>query len=363
MKHFLAHTQIDNMLSLLHNKNYKCVAPRYIDGSIHYSVLNNASELPWGLEDEQSPGNYKIIKTNKKRAFAFTVPSQSVKPMLFKPKENIWKVIRDNNGKLVFEPQLVFEKIAVFGVRPCDLRAIEIQDKVFKDSTYPDIRYIKRRENQFIIAMNCTHSHSNCFCVSLDDKPQALSGFDLVMTEIKNGFVVASGSDKGDEFLSHLNTEVANSTQIKAESVGIECAITEQTKSIPPISEVESKLIAHPDHPRWDDVASRCLSCGNCTNSCPTCFCHTQKEEPNVSGTESYHTKEWDSCFTIGHSYTHGEIYREELRHRYRQWLTHKFATWRDQFDIKGCVGCGRCITHCPVKIDVTEEINHICAK
>lgn len=363
MKQFLAHTEIDNMLKLLRSKHYKCVAPRYIDGAINYSVLTKSSELPWGLQDEQSPGHYKILKTDLERAFAFTVPSQSVKPMLFKAKENIWKVMRDEHGKLIFESLIEFEKIAVFGVRPCDLCAIETQDRIFIKGSHADARYIKRRDNQFIIAMNCTRSHSNCFCVSLGDSPQALSGFDLVMTEVDNGFVVESGSDKGAQLLSDLNIGLANSAQIDAESVAIEGAITEQTKSIPPMHEVEIKLMENLEHPRWDDVANRCLSCGNCTNSCPTCFCHTEREEPTVSGGESYHTREWDSCFTLGHSYTHGEIYRENLKHRYRQWLTHKFATWRDQFQIKGCVGCGRCITHCPVKIDVTEEINHICGK
>ena len=359
--YFLPYNQIDVMIKILHDQGYKCVAPRYIEDSINYATLTKATELPWGLQDEQAPGHYKVIKTDKRKAFAFTVPVQSIKPMLFKAKENLWKVIRNAEGKLIFEPQVEFEKVAVFGIRACDMRAIETQDRIFIEDSYKDVRYLKRRENQFLIAMNCTSSHSNCFCVSLGDSPKADKGYDLVMTEIEGGFVVETGSVKGSEVLNSLCLAGATREQIDFSAAGINCAIDEQTKTIPPVHIVEYKLKANLEHPRWDDVGSRCLSCGNCTNSCPTCFCHNEREEPILSGTESLHTREWDTCFSLEHSYTHGETYRETTSYRYRQWLTHKFATWRDQFDIKGCVGCGRCITWCPVKIDVTEEINHIC--
>lgn len=358
---FINHDQIDTLLSLLKERGYVCVAPRYIEGAINYAKINNASELPWGLTDEQAPAHYKVIQTDQKKAFSFTIPVQSIKPMLFKAKETIWKSKRDENGKLIFEPKVDFEKIAVFGVRACDLRAIETQDRIFMQNTFNDVRYIKRRENQFLIAMNCTSSNSNCFCVSLGDGPKAETGFDLSMTEIANGFIVESGSVKGSNLLENLNYTVASDNGLNEAELGRKRAISEQIKSIPPIKVVESKLKANLEHERYKNIASRCLSCGNCTNSCPTCFCHTERDEPNISGTVSNHTREWDSCFTLEHSYTHGETYRESLIHRYRQWLTHKFATWRDQFQVKGCVGCGRCITHCPVKIDVTEEINHIC--
>lgn len=360
-EYFLAHAQIDDMLKVLQNKGYKCVAPRYIDGAINYATLNQARELPWGMEDEQGSAHYKVIKTGVKRAFAFTLPAQSVKPMLFKAHETIWKVIRNVEGKLAFESQVVYEKIAVFGVRACDLRAIAIQDRIFIDDAYQDIRYLKRRENQFLIAMNCTSSHNNCFCVSLGDSPRATSGFDLAMTEVNAGFVVAIGSALGQEVMDVLNLPKASPATIEGAASGITFAANQQTKSIPPIHEVATKLIQNLEHPQYDDIANRCLSCGNCTNSCPTCFCHTEIEEPTISGNDSCHVRKWDSCFTLDHSYTHGETAHENPKHRYRQWLTHKFGTWYEQFQTNGCVGCGRCITWCPVHIDITDEIKHIC--
>jgi ferredoxin len=281
--------------------------------------------------------------------------------MLFKAKENVWKVVRDENGKLAFNPVVEYEKIAVFGVRPCDLRGIEIQDRIFMENSYNDIRYTQRRKNQFIIAINCNRSHFNCFCTALGDAPRADKGFDLAMTEIGGGFVVEVGSDNGRALLDNLEVAAASGAQVESALQGIENAARMQHKKLPPIKEVEAKLFANPEHPRWDDVTSRCLSCGNCTNSCPTCFCHTERDTPNVIGDETYHTREWDSCFSLDHSYTHGETYRENPKYRYRQWLTHKFSTWRDQFRTKGCVGCGRCVTWCPVKIDVVDEINALC--
>lgn len=360
--YFLPHQRIDDLLNALGAAGYKCVAPRHFDGEISYAPLTSAAELPWGFHDVQAPGYYRVTPSEHQHAFGYVLPTASVKPMLFKAKEAVWKVARNSAGKLTFEPVVAVERIAVFGIRPCDLRGIETQDRIFMQNSYNDIRYIKRREQQFLIAMNCTRAHTNCFCVALGDSPRADKGFDLAMTELDGaGFVVEIGSDKGRVLLDVLNVTAASGGQVQQALAQIENAIVGQHKTLPPIKEVEAKLMANLEHAQWDDVANRCLSCGSCTQVCPTCFCHTERDEANVLGTETVHTREWDSCFSLDHSYTHGETYRSNPKYRYRQWLTHKFATWRDQFRTKGCVGCGRCVTWCPVKIDVVDEINAIC--
>ena len=127
-----------------------------------------------------------------------------------------------------------------------------------------------------------------------------------------------------------------------------------------PAGDVHDLLMRNLEHPRWDDVAERCLTCGNCTMVCPTCFCTSVEDSSDLTGAEASRTQRWDSCFTIDFSYIHGGSVRSSNRARYRQWMTHKLATWHDQFGTSGCVGCGRCITWCPVGIDITEEVRAI---
>ena len=122
-------------------------------------------------------------------------------------------------------------------------------------------------------------------------------------------------------------------------------------------TDLRGLLARNLEHPRWDDVATRCLSCTNCTLVCPTCFCSSVEDVTDLAGEGAERNRVWDSCFSVDHSYIHGGSIRPSGRSRYRQWLTHKFGTWHDQFGTSGCVGCGRCITWCPVAIDVTEEL------
>jgi sulfhydrogenase subunit beta (sulfur reductase) len=122
-------------------------------------------------------------------------------------------------------------------------------------------------------------------------------------------------------------------------------------------SDLPELLYNNLEHPRWDDVAARCLSCTNCTMVCPTCFCHSLEDVPDLSQERSERVRVWVSCFNLEHAHPAGGNMRPEIRAHYRQWLTHKLASWVDQFGVSGCVGCGRCITWCPVAIDITQEV------
>lgn len=355
--YFLAYQQLPNLLGALQAKGYRCVGPQVRDGAIIYDSLESIDQLPWGMKDEQRPGSYRLIRDATTEAFAWANGPQAIKPLLFKPKESLWKVERDDKGKLAFHqvpPQP--ELIALFGVRSCDLAAMVVQDKVFIQDKYVDQRYRAQRQNLFIIAVNCSYSGGNCFCASTGDGPEAKPSFDIVMTEIEGGFVISSGSAAGKELLTRLTLARASLSQKQSVKQGIERAIQMQRKKMPE-GDIRHLLFAHLDHPRWDDVAQRCLSCGNCTSVCPTCFCHTEKENPTLDGTASEHTREWDSCFTAGHSYIHNTVIRDTTKARYKQWLTHKLGSWWDQFNTSGCIGCGRCVTWCPVGIDLTEEV------
>ena len=357
---FLPHSQLQHLIDALQQAGFSTVGPQVRDGAIVYDVLTSAQQLPWGIREHQAPGKYQLETLTDNKAFSWANGPQAIKPILFKPRETVWRVERNSNGKLEFNPHPATETpVAFIGARACDLAGMAIQDKVFLAKDRIDVRYQSRRESLFVIGVNCTYSSSNCFCVSAGTGPNITQSFDILMTELEDGFVVKSGSERGHTLLSILNLKSASKHQCNDAMHNVNKAAEMQTKRIP----LDNKralcdlLFANLGHERWEQVAERCLSCGNCTAVCPTCFCHSEADKPSLDGKSSEHQREWDSCFTEGHSELAGKPIRETTSQRYRQWLTHKVGSWFYQFGTSGCVGCGRCTTWCPVGIDITEEL------
>jgi ferredoxin len=275
----------------------------------------------------------------------------------------LWRAERHANVVRVVPEPVPDERLAFIGVRSCELHAIAIQDKVFLGGAHVDPYYRVLREGAFIVAMNCAVAGGTCFCVSRNTGPKAEAGFDLALTEIVVGgeraFLVETGSDEGRAVLAGLPRREATADEVaEAEAVVARTAASmgREMRS----DDVHELLLRNLEHPQWNDVAERCLTCGNCTMVCPTCFCTSVEESSDLTGTETSRSRRWDSCFTMDFSYIHGGSVRATGRSRYRQWMTHKLATWWDQFGTSGCVGCGRCITWCPVGIDITEEVRAI---
>lgn len=348
--------RFDELLGALTDAGYTCYGPQLRDGAIVYAPITGSGDLPRGIVDTQQPGSYRLTRTDSARWFDWANGPQALKPLLFPPRESRWRVDRDAQGRLRFAPVAAEPaRIAVIGARACDIAALRLQDRHFLEGAYVDEAYAARRRNLLLVAVNCTRPASTCFCVSTGDGPRAQSGFDVALTELDDGFVVAAGSVAGHGVLGGLALGAASGTQVDSADQAIAQGARQQVRSLPSQNLRES-LFANLDHPRWDDVAARCLSCGNCTLVCPTCFCHRETEQPQLDGAASEHVREWDSCFTQGHSYIHGLTVRAATRERYRQWLTHKLGSWHDQYGRSGCVGCGRCIAWCPVGIDIAEE-------
>jgi ferredoxin len=189
--------------------------------------------------------------------------------------------------------------------------------------------------------------------------PVAERGFDLALTEVleehRHYFVVEVGSERGADVLADVpHGEAVEEDRTAAGAVHARTA-SQMGRELD-VTEIKELLYRNYDHPRWEEVAERCLTCGNCTMVCPTCFCTTVEDVTDLAGEHVERHQRWDSCFTVDYSGIHDGAVRGSAKSRYRQWMTHKLATWHDQFGTSGCVGCGRCITWCPVGIDLTEE-------
>ncbi len=344
------------LLQALKQLGYKVLGPVLSQGAVQWKEIATPEDLPIGCTDQQEPGNYRLEPDHSSRYFNIVHGPESLKPLTFAPRETLLVLDRQDHTFSAKEIHPDTKPTAVRGVRACDLAGLAIQDRIFMDGTYPDPYYQQRRENLFLIAVNCTRAHPSCFCASMETGPKAQQGFDLSLTEADEDFLIEAGSVKGLKILEQLTCSLASEERIMQDEERIEACAASQTRSLPNSRLPEALYEAH-DHPRWDEVAARCLSCTNCTMVCPTCFCHGVEEIPSLDFQQSKHTRVWDSCFTPDHGYIHGKNFRPTTKDRYRMWLTHKLASWIDQFGTSGCVGCGRCITWCPVGIDLTEEV------
>ncbi|WP_438290505.1 4Fe-4S dicluster domain-containing protein [Streptomyces sp. HUAS TT7] len=337
------------------------VGPTVRDGAIALAELDSAEQLPYGWGVEPAAGRYRLPRREDGAAFAHSAGPQSWKNFLHPQREKLWSADRSPEGEVTVQVERpVPPSYAFLGVRPCDLRAIAIQDRVLAGGYFQNTGYTERRSGTFLIAVECTEPGATCFCVSMGTGPGADSGFDLALTEVVDEeghrFFVRVGSEEGATLLDALPYRSADAATASAARAAVTEAVDKMGRAMPPV-DLHALMGASLTAERWDDVGARCLTCGNCTMVCPTCFCTTTEEVTDLTGDHAERWQRWDSCFDLDFSFLHGGPVRSSGRSRYRQWLTHKLGTWHDQFDSSGCVGCGRCIVWCPVGIDITEEV------
>jgi ferredoxin len=352
-------TSLDDLLQALRRRGFTVIGPTVRDQAIIYDEVSSVDDLPAGWTDVQDGGTYRLVRRDDEALFGYVVGPRSWKHFLHPPRLTLLRARRTDGELEITEESDEPPAYAFLGVRSCDLHAIATQDRVLMEGDHPDPHYSARREGAFIVAINCGEAGGTCFCVSMQTGPRAESGYDLALTEILDGgqhrFTVEVGSERGAEVLAEVGSAPAEEADRGAAEAAVERAAGQMGRQME-TEGIKELLYRNYENPRWDEVSERCLTCGNCTMVCPTCFCTTVEDVTDLSGTESERVRSWDSCFTMDFSYVHGGSVRSSSRSRYRQWMTHKLATWIDQFGTSGCVGCGRCITWCPVAIDITEE-------
>jgi sulfhydrogenase subunit beta (sulfur reductase) len=393
--------RLDDLIGLLTADGYEVVGPRIDQQAIVYGPIRFASDLPIGWTDQQSPGSYRLQKRSDQAYFGYAVGPHSWKRFLFPPTLQLWQAKRTGNQFEISQKTPNPPRMALLGVRACELHAIAIQDRVFLDRAgrFTDPYYSRARQDLFLLGVECADPAGTCFCASMgtgpdihpphtpahepagspgltpasprhslpicspttttSDAPTMASFFDLALTELDDAFVVRAGSAAGRAMLDRLGLAVASADEVSDARERVAAAASKMGRSVD-TTDVRNLLHRNQEHPRWTDVANRCLACTNCTLVCPTCFCSSVEDVTDLSLENAERIRKWDSCFNPEFAGVHGGNFRPSIRGRYRQWLTHKFASWFDQFDVSGCVGCGRCITWCPVGIDVTEEITAI---
>ena len=366
---------LERLIAALAAGGYRVVGPQVADGAVVIRDLASARELPTGWLDEQDGGSYRLRHDPTAGTFDHVVGPHSLKNFLFPARETIARFTREGGSWSQEELARDEPPLAVIGVRACDLEALRIQDRVFMGGEYVDPGYAARREKLFIVAVNCRRAVATCFCHSMGCGPAATHSFDLALTEHggdgsgPSRFACEVGSARGAEILATLGDRLNACTPTEvaaARAVPEHLAARMHARQAEPgqprprsldTEGIRDLLLGNLEHARWDEVASRCLSCTNCTLVCPTCFCASVTEVADLSGDHVDRERHWASCFSLDHSRMHGQPVRSTTASRYRQWATHKFAGWLDQFGTSGCTGCGRCITWCPVGIDVTAEI------
>ncbi|KPJ93723.1 MAG: cytochrome C [Gemmatimonas sp. SG8_17] len=359
----VAAADFPGLFQLLHEQGYSVIGPTIAGGAIIYSEISSVSDLPVGYTDEQEAGRYRLKRRGDGALFGYTVGPYSWKRFLFPPAVRLWRASRDE-GVLAFTPESpVPPQCAFLGVRACELHAIQIQDRVLADAPFADPTYSAHRARALLIAVNCTQAGNTCFCASMGTGPRVTDGFDLALTELltpeRHDFLVESGSETGAAILAELPQHPADPIDQQAADILAATAASQMGRQMDTAG-IRDLVQDNAENPRWQHVAARCVNCANCTMVCPTCFCTTVEDTTDLTGSNAERWRRWDSCFTTDFAHIHGGSVRQSAMSRYRQWMTHKLSTWHDQFGTSGCVGCGRCITWCPVGIDITEELNAI---
>jgi sulfhydrogenase subunit beta (sulfur reductase) len=347
------------LLQALRDEGYQLVGPTVRDGAIVCAEITGLEDLPAGWTDVQEAGTYRLQRRTDDALFGYALGPQSWKQFLFVPQLRLWQAQRQETGFTIDTDSPPPPRLALIGARACELHAIAIQDRIFLRGTFADPDYAGRSADMFILAVNCAQAGGTCFCVSMRTGPRVTAGYDLAVTEILDGphrFLIEVGSERGAAVLAHVEGEPAMQADTAAAARIIDHTARSMGRRLD-TTDIQKLLDRNYEHLRWEQVAARCLSCANCTLVCPTCFCSTVTDVTDLTGTHAERWRRWDSCFTSAFSYIHGGSVRATTRSRYRQWLTHKLATWIDQFGTSGCVGCGRCITWCPVGIDLTDEV------
>ena len=262
--------------------------------------------------------------------------------------------------------------LAVVGLRGCECRALAYLDKVMYDEPCPEVFYKVRRENTIIVSVDCEAPAVSCFCELLGEHPYPEAGFDINLSPIDDGYIVEAGSERGEELLDRLDAHLSEPSQDQLDERDVmreDCyeALEAQNYEYSIPDDIHTSLPEAIDAEFWQDELSRCVQCGGCTAVCPTCYCFLLADRE--AGNDLYERmRSWDSCQLSGYSEMAGPTGNEpDPRRSHMSKFQHRFCHkfWYDptNWEMFGCVGCGRCGQTCPGEIDMRQVLTRINAE
>ena len=267
------------------------------------------------------------------------------------------------------EPPRTREKpLCIVGVKACDLRGFRVQDHVFQGEDYEDPFYAQAREENLILAADCTCAIDTCFCLALDVRPYPQENFDVGLSAVNGGFVVETGSEKGRAL---VESHPSLFEEAEEEAVGerdaqrarvvreVERRIAEN--AVPYQDGFEGIIERKYDDRIWVDEAGACVECGACNTICPTCHCFLLYDQNDDS--RMARLRLWDSCMLKDFAQVAGGGNpRPKLWMRLRNRFEKKFDYFPKAAGFYACTGCGRCISACPAKIDIRRVLKRLAA-
>jgi len=348
---------IPGLIRNLRDRGYTVVGPSLSEGVVRLMELTGSADLATGVVDVQAPGSYALGRESP-LVFSSVNGPDSPKRYIHPAEVELSKLVDIGDGIESVSAFHPVGKFAFFGIRPCDLRAVEVMDRTMLTPGFEDRVYSALRNNSIFIVVNCTKAGENCFCVSMGTGPSAESGYDVAITELPEKLLVDI-PEKNTPLFQGIELKPATEAELRTGAEMVQRAREQMGMRIAE-RDPSKRMYAAMDSPAWGKVAERCLACGNCTMVCPTCFCNTIIDRIDLRDESVSRVRVWDSCLSRDFVYSAGGNPRLQKMARYRQFVMHKFAYWPDEFGTYGCVGCGRCITWCPVGIDITETVNGV---
>ena len=320
-------------------KEYKFYAPTKVKGNIAFKQISNAEEI-------------ELDYLNSK------VPPKEV---LFPQKETIFEYRYKGKDVIIEERKDLEDKLLIFGVRPCDAYSFKLLEDFFASGDFQDDVFLKKRENATIIGIGCNSPRQSCFCTSVGGHPFQKESTDVFLSDLGDIYLVEAISEKGESLLKKLSwlTDAKKGDVEKSKELAKQAEESFTTKF--DFDLVTKVLDENFEHPVWQEISESCIGCSSCTFLCPTCTCFDVIDENDEYNNRGRRIRIWDTCQSCLYTLeTSGHNPRPAKIQRCRNRIMHKFSYYPSNYDCLGCVGCGRCITACPVNNELRLIIDKI---